>query len=56
MNNETLMWLQFGLNLLFVPALGMMWSVQGRMSRMEGELKALYDLFHMILDRRNKND
>lgn len=35
-------------DLLILPVLGMVWSIQGRMSRMEGEIKALYEIVKML--------
>ena len=46
-------WLDF-LQLLIIPMFGMVWGVQGRISKMEGELKALYHLIEILTDRRKE--
>lgn len=40
--------LKIGVDFLIVPTFGMIWAVQGRLSRMEGELKALYSIIDLL--------
>jgi len=35
-----------------IPMFGMIWGVQGRISKMEGELKALYSIVEIIVKRK----
>lgn len=38
--------------IFIIPVFGMVWSIQGRISRMEGELKSLYSIINLIVKRR----
>jgi len=44
--------IKLAIDILIVPMFGMIWGVQGRISKMEGELKALYSIVEMIVKRK----
>lgn len=49
-------WLSLGLQFLVLPIFGMVWGVQGRLSKMEGEIKALYTILHLTIGKKEVND
>lgn len=53
---ENLEYIKLFVDLLIVPIFAMVWGVQGRISRMEGELKALYHLITILTGRKREND
>ena len=48
---EILEYVKLAMDFLIVPLFGMVWSAQGRLSRMEGEIKALYSIIDLISNR-----
>jgi hypothetical protein len=48
----TLDFVRIALEFLIVPIFGMVWSTQGRISRMEGEIKALYTIIELFKDSK----
>ncbi len=51
---STIEWVRMAMDFLIVPMFGMVWSVQGRLSRMEGEIKALYSIIDMLAHRKHE--
>lgn len=47
--------LQIAFSSLIIPLMGMVWTTQGRLSRMEGELKSLYKVLELYINRQ-RND
>jgi len=45
-------WVSIGLQFLIIPIFGMVWGVQGRLSKMEGEIKALYTILHLTMGKK----
>jgi hypothetical protein len=43
-------------DLIIIPVFGMVWSIQGRISRMEGELKALYSIVNFVTKGKEPNE
>lgn len=58
MIDHTIMqYISLGLEFLVIPIFGMVWSVQGRISRMEGEIQALYKFMEIqqrVISREGK--
>lgn len=56
-DHAIMQYISLGLEFLVIPIFGMVWSVQGRISRMEGEIKALYkfmELQQQIINKEGK--
>ena len=47
--------IRVGVDMLIIPIFGMLLSAQGRLSRMEGELKALYSIIDLLGDKIKKS-
>ena len=52
MDRNILDLVQIGFSSLLIPLMGMVWHTQGRISKMEGELKSLYTVLELIVNRR----
>lgn len=52
MNPQMLDLIKMIADIAVIPAFGMLWSIQGRMSRIEGELKSLYSIIAIVLEKK----
>ena len=48
MDTGTIDLIRTAVDILIIPIFGMLLSAQGRLSRMEGELKALYSIIDLL--------